>query len=426
MKHTNLFTIITKLIVIIMPFYVLWAVFLENIWHIPKAWFFIKELLIIMLFFSLIYEYIKQKKVPRFDVLDYLVFAFVIYGVAITFVNGLWLKSIIFGGRYDFMFLIVMVIYKHSNTFLKVKTNKLIQLFLFSGLASLFFWIVFKFTMKEEYLINFWFVNYVGNWVYSWGVPNYHGLEGTGIRRFQWILDGPNPMAYFLIIFSGFYIYLQKNKKEYYVILSAFLLFILLFLTYSRSALLWVGFAVLLLFSLQAKFLYKNYKKYLYAFLIFTSLFWVTIGFIFQDSLKSIVLRHGSTSGHFERMKVGIKRFTKKPMWAWLAESGPAYRAIYPEKQTAKDEVFYIPESWYIQLLVEWWILYLWVFLSILYIILSSLFRTSKTLFAMFIAILIMNVFLHIFEASYLSILLFIFIWLFLKEDYYKKDNFIS
>jgi hypothetical protein len=45
------------------------------------------------------------------------------------------------------------------------------------------------------------------------------------------------------------------------------------------------------------------------------------------------------------------------------------------------------------------------------------LYHNSKSLFAWLIAVLVMNIFLHIFEATYLAVLLFIFVWLIYEND---------
>lgn len=416
-KKTNFFTLITKLIAIIMPVYVFLAVFLTNILHIPKAWFFLKEFLLILAFFWLIYEFYKAKKLPKFDIIDYLVFGFIVYGIAITLVNGLWLKSIFYGGRYDFMFLIVLLFYKHGKEFLQISVKNLWLLFIYSGAVSLLIGLIIKFRLSEEYLNLFGYVEYSGNWVYSGWVPNYHGLENSGMRRFQWIFDGPNAMAYFLIVFSGIFLYLQKKKREFYVIMTLFFLFSLVILTFSRSALVGICWSIGIIFLLNSNFFFKKYKKVLISlgicWIIFAGVFW----FLFHEQLENIIIRKGSTSGHFERMAIGINRFTEKPFGAWLAESGPAFRAIHPEAQTKEGEIFYIPESWYIQLLVEWGIVYLWIFVTLLFFIVQRLYKHSKILTVMFIAVLIMNIFLHIFEATYISIFLFLFIWLFMKKE---------
>ena len=145
----NLFTILTKFAVSILPFYVFFAVFFWYITWFDKVWFFLKEWLLVAIFFSLIYEFIKAKKLPKLDFLDYLVLFYIIYWVWITLYNWLGLNSIVYGWRYDFMFLIVMIIYKHWASFLKVNTKQLITLFVYSWSLSLLFLILIKFRLKE-------------------------------------------------------------------------------------------------------------------------------------------------------------------------------------------------------------------------------------------------------------------------------------
>lgn len=77
------------------------------------------------------------------------------------------------------------------------------------------------------------------------------------------------------------------------------------------------------------------------------------MGITFQDRIENIVFRASSTDAHFERMEIGINRFIAKPFGSGLAESGPGFRNIYPEKTTKQAEEYYIPESWFIQVLTE-------------------------------------------------------------------------
>lgn len=416
-KNTNFFTIITKLILIILPFYVILTLILKDLTQISFIWLFLKEFLLVLAFFWLIYEFYKSKKLPKFDILDYLIFAFFIYWVLITFINWLWLKSIFYWWRYDFIFFFAFLIYKHWAQFLKEAKKDLIKLFMYSASISLFFWVFIKFLWKEDFLTIFWYTEYVWNWIYTWWVPNYHWLENSWIKRFQWILDWPNMMWFFLIVYSGFFLFLQKNKKEFYVFLFlAFNLF-LLYLTFSRSAILWVLTWVWIIVLLNLKYFFTKYKKAFIWLSVWLSVFSILAISLFYSQLRNIILRESSTEWHFSRMKIWIERFIEKPLWAWLAESWPAFRNIYPEKQNLKGEHYYIPESWFIQILVEWWIIYFLLFLSILWIISTKLYNKSLSIFATFIAILVMNVFLHIFEATYLSILLFILVWLIIYKD---------
>lgn len=417
MKNSNFFTIITKIILIILPFYVFLSLILKNVTGIDFIWIFLKEFLLILAFLWVVYEFIKAKKIPKFDILDYLIFGFIWYWIAITFINWLWIKSLFYGWRYDFIFFVAFLIYKHWAQFLKESWKNLIKLFFISASISLLIWVTIKFSLKEEFLLLFWYVDYSGNWIYNWWVPIYHWLENSWTRRFQWILDWPNMMWFFLILYSGIFVFLQKNKKEFYVFLVLAFLAVLLYITFSRSAILWVLAWVWILFLVNLKTIFQKHKKVFLTITAISSVFIILILSIFLNPIKNIVLRESSTEWHFSRMIIWIERFIQKPFWAWLAESWPAFRNIYPDKQTLEFEQYYIPESWFIQVLVEGWIIYFLLFLTILWIIWAKLYKKSIFMFVSFFAILVMNVFLHIFEATYLSILLFILIWLIIYKD---------
>lgn len=408
----NIFTILTKALVIILPFYVFISVYLWHLTWINNIWLFFKEWLLILVFLSLVYEFFKAKKIPKLDTLDYLIFSYIIYWIWITIYNWLWIDSIIYGWRYDFMFLVVLLIFKHWAQFLEAKTKDIIILFLYSWAAALVFSFLIKFRLKEEFLLEFWYINYISDWTFKWWIPIYHWLENSWIRRFQWIFDWPSAMAFFIILLSWTFLYIQKKKWQYYVVVTMLFFLWLLVLTYSRSAMLWVWVAIWILILLNFKFLYNKLKKYLVHIILWLTLVVWLFAFIFQDQLKNIVLRTSSTTGHFDRMAIWIDRFKEKPLWAWLAESWPAYRSIYPEKLTKEDEQYYIPESWFIQVLTEWWIIFFVIFIATLLTTLIKIYPISKIYFWVLLAIIVMNIFLHTFETTYLSILTFLLIWL--------------
>ena len=413
MFKINLFTRLTQLLLMLLPFYVLIAVFFSTKLWIPKAWFYIKELVILLLWISLVYEFIKNKILPKLELIDYLILLYISYWVAITLINWLWLNSLLYWWRYDFIFFIVFLIFKHWKQFLNISTSKLIKLFLISSSVSLLLSMLIKFRLWEQSLLIFWYVDYSSNWTYNWSIPIYHWLENSWIKRFQGIFDWPNQMAFFLILYTSILLEFIKKRLEFYVALIIISLFWLIIMTYSRSALLWIFSWVWLLFLLNIKYIYKNYKKQLISWIVIFSILIWTLLFLFSNKVHNIFIRTSSTTGHFDRMEIWINRFLSEPMWAWLAESWPAYRNIYTDKQTKEAEQYYIPESWFIQQLIEWWYVYFSLFILILLNILMRLYKNSKILFAWLIAILVMNIFLHIFEATYLSVLSFIFIWLY-------------
>jgi len=223
-------------------------------------------------------------------------------------------------------------------------------------------------------------------------------------------------MAYFLIIYSSIFLHSQKNKSEFYIFLILWFIFSLIIFTYSRSALLWIWSSIGLLFILNIKNIYKRYKKTLLISSVVLIIIVSSLWYVFNEKIYNIVVRPSSTEWHFARMEIWINRFIEKPLWSWLATSGPAFRSVFSWEITKDDEAYYIPESWFIQQLTEWWFIYFTLFLLIFLSILIPLYKNSKSLFAWLIAILVMNVFLHIFEATYLSYLFFIFIWLMMNK----------
>lgn len=428
LKTNNVFTLLTKILIIVLPFYVLIKVYTDKVLWLWFFWFFIKELIVVLLFLSLIYEYFfnKKNKAIKFkcDILDYLIFAFILYWIWISLFNWFWFSSIIYWGRYDFLWFIVFLIFKHWKLFLTEKVNNLIKLFLLSAGISLFLWLVVKFILWEEILSLFWFSIQVTEFWFGWWVPIYQWVEASWIRRFQWILDSPLAMWFFLILFTGLFTSLNKKNIDYAVLLWVWLLFSLIFLTYSRAAMLWFLVWLFLLFIFSFKHIFKYYKKLFIwlsvAFLILISWF----SFIFQDKLHNVFFRDWSTSWHINRMETWVNRFLEQPMWAWLWSAGPAYRNIFPDKVSLEWDRYFIPESWFVQILVEWGIVYFTLFILILLNILYNLYiNNNKYIFVMFIGVLVMNLFLHVFEYTYITILFFLFLALFYKQQNLQKTN---
>ncbi len=166
-----------------------------------------------------------------------------------------------------------------------------------------------------------------------------------------------------------------------------------------------------LIFLLNIKYIYKNFKKYLIAGVISGLVFTGIIGFVFQEKIYNAVIRPSSTAGHIERMAIWVERFLEKPLGSWLSTSGPAYRNVYPDKTSRADEEYYIPESWFVQQLTEGWIIYFSLFCFIFLLMLIKIYPRSKTIFWALIAVLVMNVFLHIFESTHMSYAFFLLLW---------------
>jgi hypothetical protein len=134
-------------------------------------------------------------------------------------------------------------------------------------------------------------------------------------------------------------------------------------------------------------------------------------------------------------MYIGYLRFLEQPLGHGLAQAGPASRAIAeinnapisiesvnPEMAYLSEiflaknpafvmstEHYYIPESWYIQQLIEGGVIGFIFFVVIFVLILISL-RKYPPMLAALAGVLVMNTFLHSFESVHTAFVLFLII----------------
>lgn len=419
-----MFDRIFRIFLAILPWSVLFTVFFGSKLAIPGVSFF-KEIFLGALILLLVWDFWKKKAFPKLDILDYLIGAYIGYLVVITLVNGLGLASLVYGGRYDFEFLIAFLVAKHGSSLLAGSVSQYLQIFLLSASFALFAGILVRFVFHETILLHFGFSPNLSNWSFGGTPPIYHGIDGARVKRFQGIFDGPNPAAYFIIVYVGLLVHYFRTKKAYHFLVGlwAIVLLGLVFLTYSRSALIGIvlGSLALIVFSLGT--IWRKYKKesvYVVVLLaILSGLFYLR----YEGTIDRIILRSGSSQGHFDRAMTGLERFQEHPMGQGLGTAGPAYRYVVNLADTPiygsevkNTEDYYIPESWYIQQLVEGGVIGFVLFIAIMAMIAWTLFPISPFFFASFIAVLSMNLFLHSFESVYISLVLFLILGLFLGK----------
>lgn len=422
----NLFDALFILLLWILPFNVFVTVFMEHKVGVANFALY-KEGILFLMGIILGWNIFKRRIKLTIGWIDYLIFGYIFWLVLVTLFYPSPIHHIVYGGRYDFEFLIAFLLLRHGISFLKQRPMKYISYFVYSGWIALIAGIVIRWILGEEILIYFGFSGNLSNWNFWGSIPIYHGIDGASVRRFQWIFDGPNPAGFFILLYFGVLAtYFRAAKKYYYLLsLAVIVLTVALFYTYSRSALLgllgWLG--SLLLINLW--YIWKKHRRFVLwlipGLLLITWLFYLK----FEGTIQQIVLREGSTKGHFDRAVIGLNRFVDKPLGSGLASSGPAYRFVkQPEEgewlyewENKIREDYYIPESWYIQQLVEWGIIGFILFVSIFIWILKQLARKNIFLFASFVAMAIMNLFLHTYESVYVSLLLFLIISLVIHYD---------
>jgi hypothetical protein len=388
---------------------------------------FLKELSILIMLICLVIEHIRGRLSIQWSRYDLGIWAYGLVLIAVTlFTTGT--VGLIYGGRYDFAFLVLFFIVYHGTSLLQHKYTYYIRLFLISSGVALFLSMLLKWPLSEDILLYFGYSGNPSNWEFGSSVPIFHGVEGANVRRFQGIFDGPNTMGAFLLIYLGIFVYYFRMYKNWYFILGLFTLGMIALVnyTYSRSAQLGyiggIGIIVLLSFG----YLYRHYKIQMISLIV---LFFIGIWVVFLQygsNLQAIIERSGSSKGHAERMVVWVQRAIEYPLGQWLGSSGPGYRHVLDLENLSRPEiekldVTYIPESWYIQQFIEWWFLWGILFILLMFLFLQWLYRVHVILAGTFVSILIMNFFLHTFESSPISLSLFLLIGLFLSPHISQK-----
>jgi O-antigen ligase len=417
----HIFDITFRVLIVLLPWVTALSVFTSVRLGIP-GFSFLKEIFLVVLIAILAIADItgRQKIVwTRYDALIGIYIA-ILLGIS-SFTTGI--SGIIYGGRYDFAFLLAFFALFHGSVFLAKPTAYYLKLFLISGGIMIAISMLLKWPLSEDLLLH---LGYSGNpsaWQFGGSIPVFHWVDGANVRRFQWLLDGPNTMWAFLLVYMGILTYYCRMKRAWHFLLGCVLIgfAILVVYTYSRSAVLgliaWVGSIILFLLPV----LYRRHRAQMVT--IFTLCILIIWGIFFQyaGTMNTLITRSGSTSGHIERMKAGISTFTSHPLGSGLASSWPAYRYVTDLQGKTRLEVEaidarHIPESWYIQQLVEGGIFGFFVWLSLMALIAWALWKRHVILFGMFLSILTMNLFLHTFESSVLSLSLFLLIGLLLSD----------
>ena len=416
-----------RVLLVMLPFMTVLSIFTKERLGIP-GFSFLKEVVLVSLLSTIAYYHVRGIKKVQWTNYDIIIILYIGVMIGISFFTT-GITGILYGWKYDFSFLIAFFAIYHGYTFLEKSASYYMRLFLIAWGIMIFISMLLKWPFSEDLLLYLGYSGNPSNWQFGSSVPIFHGVDGANIRRFQGLLDGPNTMGAYLLLYIGILVYYFRWKKNWHFMLGCVIIVgvALILYTYSRSAALgliwWVW--IIILFSLR-----NIYKKYRTQFITLIFLLVLILGGIFiqyAGNMKAIIERWWSTNGHKERMKAWIERFLSHPFGQWLGSAGPAYRYMQnlenkDRKKIEESDRYYIPESWYIQQMVEGGILGFLLFLSILSYIGYRLFHIHIVLLGMFLSLCIMNLFLHTFESSVVSLSLFLLVWLFIAHSYHLHE----
>jgi len=401
----------------------MWITFLNS--DIINLW---KDIYLILIYFLIIWYYFKNKIYIDKKLFIWFIILFIV-SLLISFIHFHSLKNLIIWIKYDFWFLIPLLAFSTlsiNEKDIKKIYNLLINLIKLVIILSFIFSIIILNYPYILFLLWYWPL-------WDWSVwnnpPIFYNTWINGIKRFSGIFSWPNNMAFYLISFLPV-ILLSILYKKLNIIWWIFSL-ILLFWTLSRS---WIiaFFVEFFLISLFLLFYYKTYKKIVYLIYILGGI-WITILWIYlyiNWIYHEIILRWASTAWHIEKFSQTLSYIIKNPiLWYWLWTA-------WPVAHYTKNNI--IPESWFLQIFYELWIIWgvMW-FIFLMYSI-YILYKSRKIVYnnmdkisilqvwlsIWVIWLLVQWVFLHSFEDSMVSLPLFIIIWLLLWykfQIWYKK-----
>lgn len=281
-----------RILLVILPFHVLLTVFFQEKVGIPFFTFY-KELLLAGMALALCIQVFKRRIQLRFERIDWLIFAYVGWMSLVTIFYPHPLAHLLYGGRYDFEFLLAFLLVRHGITMLELRPMSYFRMFLISASTALVAGILVRWVFGETILLHFGFSANLSNWMFGGSIPIYHGIDQANVRRFQGIFDGPNPAGFFILLYLGVLATYFRSAKQYHFLLAIWgmvLVGVLLY-TYSRSALLgfFGGLGVVILSYLP--FIWRRHRAILFWSIPFLLLILSIFALKFENTIHNIVLR---------------------------------------------------------------------------------------------------------------------------------------
>lgn len=267
----------------------------------------------------------------------------------------------------------------------------------------------------------------------------------NGQHRFQWTFGGPIRFSVFLTVvyalYAGYILsrnYLEQRYK--YLLLAGFGLLVIpsIFFSYSKTSVLGLVFAIGMFIYLSRRYIYqkKISKKFL-------QILWVivTLPIIFVAVFKwELFLHLGSILNRLENLGKSIEMFFYNPIGYGLWIAGPASQIGNSIESAGNWQIAtattstvhrFLPENWYVQILLEQGIIWFALFISIIVLIGMKLFKKVKRqkdfmsiwIFTAYISLCFMANFTHGFEEAATSYVLFLLIGIYLSDTIKKRKN---
>lgn len=426
-----------QIFVFLLPFHAILVTYLKC-----KAWIdtdilrFWKEWVIIFLLFIISAKVLwnnnfKLEKIYKNNYLLWLTTAFTICSFVYIYFpyfnpkisSYLWFK-------YDVFFLFALIIWLYLSSIKNHFESILKSLFVSIWLILVIFlpWYLFWDIKTSTEIIGF---NdkpstYEANSCisFSQNVTGWH-------NRFQWSFWDPIRFSVFLVIFYfiylGFVFHKELNNKflrNILIWIPTILVLISIFYAYTKTSMLGFLFGSLLFIYLVRKIKYEKeiWKKFI---ITSSSIIWMIL-FIVLYIKRNLFLHPEAILWRVENLIMSVDMFFYNPFWYGLWIAWPASQLATSSDNSLSAWVNkFLPENWYVQILLEQSLIGLWLFIWLLSVIWVYLYRIVKlkkdylsiSIFVSYITILFMANFTHIFEEAATSFILFMIIWAYIAKE---------
>ena len=341
------------------------------------------------------------------------------FSILVSFLMWSSIENMMIGIKYWFFYLFIFLSASLIWFFWIKKLNKVhihrFQYFLIWLVVFWFVWQIMK-MIRPELFINIWYWKFDD--FYFWANPPLYYLtwfEWT--TRWQWLFSWPNNYGYFLVAFLPIILlwrntWLKKLKNIFknpiknlnFLLIAIRILAIIM--TLSRAAIIWL----VLIFALLSKDrIKKNRKnKNIFIWILWFILLWI----IWLSALK-----RDSTLWHINAKLAYIWEIIDNPIWHWLGTSWPAIHHNWTM----------LPENYFMQIMLDIWTVW-FIFWSIVVFQILIIFKNIRLYFkqnkiksdeqigflhwnSLYIwrsTLLVIWLFLHVFEDSMVNYLFFI------------------
>ena len=343
---------------------------------------------------KLLLKNIQSKFVIQF-ILSFLTTTIVFLTLAVLF-QHVWIKAFVLSAKYDLLWFFIFGIWIClALLFFNEKDKDLLHLYnkliIWSLRLGLFRWFIIRLMPNALKLFGY------NPQIYEWTVwqnppAAYYTLINQWHVRNQYLFERPTSFGFRLIaFFPVFVLGFLRNKKRKDQIFPVIMFGLLIFSTRSRAWIaIWALEAIILFFILYR----KSVKKY-FIRLVILALIWLWwLAYLW----KWIMVREHSNTGHLQLMKAWWDIAKQNLiLWRWAWYSWPASHQlcytdepvdIYEEidsihmdnqrcelirKENIKNQIStygFNPENQYLQILMEFWIVWIIFRLSLCLIIL--------------------------------------------------------